>query len=201
VKYEFCVEGFNTGTVVPHILNGSNPVKLLCPVEIRKAGRGELIKLSTTSTHTHTSRRSFARLSTSTVHRPRTSKIPPHMNKSDVYPGPKLTVRIQTGRTVAELVRSLALHFFKESHGSEYSRRLLNKLLHVASKRTLWEFSCGVFLFSRVISNSLDLFTLCSYQLCVPAWRKWKKRCCLSVYRPLNSPARIECSSIYWFWF
>ena len=39
-------------------------------------------------------------------------KIPPHMNKSDVYPSPKCTVRIKTGRAATELPRSLALHFF-----------------------------------------------------------------------------------------
>jgi len=47
-------------------------------------------------------------------------KIPPHMNKSDVYPSPKLTVRIKTERAATELPRSLALHFFflKKALGS-----------------------------------------------------------------------------------
>jgi hypothetical protein len=39
-------------------------------------------------------------------------KIPPHMNKSDVYPSPKLTVRIKTELAATELARALALTLF-----------------------------------------------------------------------------------------
>jgi hypothetical protein len=46
-------------------------------------------------------------------------KIPPHMNKSDVYPSPKLTVTIKTERAATDLLGSMALYFFlKKALGS-----------------------------------------------------------------------------------
>jgi hypothetical protein len=100
-----------------------------CPLKISVAGLGgaDGIKLSVNDRHTYPPfvRPSLGQHCSSPSCRARF----PHMNKSDVYPSPKLTVRIKTERAATELLRSLALHLFKESLGFEY--RLTDLIIRV----------------------------------------------------------------------
>lgn len=118
-----------------------------CPLEISVAGLGGTASLSTTGTHI---RRSFARPSLGQhCSSPSCRARFPHMNESDVYPSPKLTVTIKTERAATELIRSLALHLFKKQNlGFEYRSSDLIIQVLVGGM-----FSYGVFNLSRRIKS------------------------------------------------
>jgi hypothetical protein len=127
-----------------------------CSLKISVAGQGgaDGIKLSVNDRHTYPPfiRPSLGQHCSSPSCRARF----PHMNKSDVYPSPKLTVRIKTEWAATELLRSLALHLFnKESLGFEYrSSSLIIQVLVDGM------FSCGVFNLSRRIKSFSFIYIL-----------------------------------------